>query len=62
MLTSGREFTRAARYLRKYTGQEPEGNQPTLAEARKKLVAAARQAAVSDHRSSNQPCLSTHSS
>jgi len=34
----GAESYRAARYLRKYLSQPPEGNQPTLAEAEKKLA------------------------
>ena len=39
-LRTGRDSTLAARYLRKYLTQEPEGNQPTLAAARAKLAAA----------------------
>ena len=40
LLRTGRDSTLAARYLRKYLTQEPEGNQPTLADARAKLAAA----------------------
>lgn len=38
LITRGAETPRAARYLRKYLSQPPEGNQPTLAEAAKKLA------------------------
>ena len=37
LLESNRAVERAARYLRKYLGSEPEGNAPTLSEAREKL-------------------------
>jgi tetratricopeptide (TPR) repeat protein len=37
LLQSHNEVDRAARYLRKYLGSEPEGNEPTLAEAHAKL-------------------------
>lgn len=38
LLAAGRDRPRAERYLRQYLGQEPEGNEPTLAEARKMLA------------------------
>jgi tetratricopeptide (TPR) repeat protein len=37
LLDSNQEFERAVRYLRQYVAGEPEGNAPTLAEARLKL-------------------------
>jgi len=37
LLDSGQELPRAGRYLRIYLSQEPEGNQPTAADARAKL-------------------------
>jgi tetratricopeptide (TPR) repeat protein len=37
LLADGREAARAERYLRVYLGQEPEGNEPTHAEARFRL-------------------------
>lgn len=37
LLASGRDPQRAERYLRTYLGREPEGNQPTIAEAHWKL-------------------------
>jgi tetratricopeptide (TPR) repeat protein len=37
LLTAGRDPVRAERYLRVYLAQEPEGNQPSAAEARWKL-------------------------
>ncbi len=37
LLESNHELGRAVRYLRKYLGSEPEGNEPTLSEARVKL-------------------------
>jgi predicted Zn-dependent protease len=40
LLAEGREPARAARYLRVYLEHEPEGNEPTLADARRKLAAA----------------------
>jgi tetratricopeptide (TPR) repeat protein len=36
-LAAGRDLARARRYLEKYLSQEPEGNEPTLAEAHWKL-------------------------
>lgn len=50
LLASGRDLPRAERYLQKYLSQEPEGNQPTLAEAQSKLTLAARRAAASTSR------------
>jgi len=38
LLASGRDRPRAERCLRRYLSQEPEGNEPTLAEARRKLA------------------------
>jgi tetratricopeptide (TPR) repeat protein len=38
MLASGKNFAAAEVDLRKYLAQEPEGNEPTLAEARQKLA------------------------
>lgn len=35
----GQDFDRAARYLRKYLSQEPEGRQPTIAQGRQLLAA-----------------------
>jgi hypothetical protein len=34
LLATGRDLARAESYLRRYLSQEPEGNQPTAAEAR----------------------------
>jgi len=42
LLALGREPARAERYLRTYLAQEPEGNEPTLADARRKLDLAAQ--------------------
>jgi tetratricopeptide (TPR) repeat protein len=42
LLSENREPARAARYLRIYVAQEPEGNQPTAANAHAKLGAALR--------------------
>jgi len=36
LIDSGKELPRAGRYLRVYLSQEPEGNQPTAADARRK--------------------------
>ncbi len=41
LLSSGRDPARAERYLRTYQDREPEGNEPTLAETRRKLATAA---------------------
>jgi tetratricopeptide (TPR) repeat protein len=38
LIDGGREWQRAGQYLRMYLGQEPEGNEPTLAEARRELA------------------------
>ena len=38
LLAAGRDRPRAARYLRKYLSEEPEGNEPTAVEAKKKLA------------------------
>jgi tetratricopeptide (TPR) repeat protein len=38
LLARGTDPARAERYLRKYLSQEPEGNQPTIAEANRKLA------------------------
>ena len=40
ILASGHDAALARRYFEKYASQEPEGDQPTLAEARAKLAAA----------------------
>jgi tetratricopeptide (TPR) repeat protein len=40
LIARGAEPERAERYLRKYLAQEPEGNQPTLADANRKLALA----------------------
>lgn len=40
LLAAGQNFPLAVKYLRKYTSQVPEGNQPRLAEAQAKLAAA----------------------
>ena len=45
LLHTDRDIPRAESYLRKYLSQEPEGNQPALAEARAKLAGARRGAA-----------------
>jgi tetratricopeptide (TPR) repeat protein len=45
LLASGRDLARAERYLRVYLAQEPEGNEPTLAEARSKLTLVLQSAA-----------------
>jgi tetratricopeptide (TPR) repeat protein len=45
LLATGRDLARAERYLRIYLGQEPEGNEPTLAEARSKLTLVLQSAA-----------------
>jgi tetratricopeptide (TPR) repeat protein len=37
LLVSGKDLPKAERYLKTYLSQEPEGNQPPLAEARRKL-------------------------
>ena len=37
LLVSGKDLPRAERYLKTYLSQEPEGNQPPLAEARRKI-------------------------
>jgi hypothetical protein len=37
LLRTGRDPARAERYLRLYLEHEPEGNEPTLADARHKL-------------------------
>jgi tetratricopeptide (TPR) repeat protein len=37
LLVAGKDLPRAERYLRTYLGQEPEGNQPSMAEAHWKL-------------------------
>jgi Tfp pilus assembly protein PilF len=37
LLRAGRDLDRAERYLRRYLAAEPEGNEPTLAEARRKV-------------------------
>jgi hypothetical protein len=42
LLTSRRDLPRAERYLQKYLAQEPEGNEPTRADAEVKLVAVKR--------------------
>jgi tetratricopeptide (TPR) repeat protein len=39
LLASGRDLPRAERYLNSYLSQPPEGNQPSVAEARAKLAA-----------------------
>jgi hypothetical protein len=46
LLAAGRDLARAERYLRVYLAQEPEGNQPTAAEARSKLTIGLQTAAV----------------
>jgi tetratricopeptide (TPR) repeat protein len=45
LLGSNRAVERAARYLRKYLGSEPEGNEPTLAQAHGKLDRALKELA-----------------
>ena len=45
MLRTGRNLTAAQRNLQKYLTQEPEGNQPTAAQARQKLELARREGA-----------------
>jgi tetratricopeptide (TPR) repeat protein len=45
LLESNREVDRAARYLRKYLASEPEGNEPTLADAHGKLDVALKELA-----------------
>jgi len=42
LLADGREPSRAERYLRQYLAQEPEGNQPTAADAQRQLGLALR--------------------
>ena len=42
LIAAGRDTALAERYLRKYVSQEPEGNQPTLAEAQARLAGLAR--------------------
>lgn len=42
LLSSGRDPGRAERYLRAYLDQEPEGNEPSVADSRRKLAAAVR--------------------
>ncbi len=45
LLAAGHDAARAARYLAEYCSQEPEGNQPTRAEAQARLAEATRAAA-----------------
>jgi tetratricopeptide (TPR) repeat protein len=50
LLESNHELERAVRYLRKYLGSEPEGNEPTLSEARVKLgLALEKHTALTGH-------------
>ena len=48
LLAAHRDPSRAERYLRAYLGQEPEGNQPPLAEAHWKLGLALQAAGRND--------------
>lgn len=45
IVAGGHDFDRAERYLRAYLAQEPEGNEPTLAEAKHLLTRIAKDAA-----------------